>query len=385
LTSTYDVLVIGAGYIGCAVAHSLSAGGLRTALLDRGGVAAGASRANYGSVQVQDADLTWSLPMTIAGSRRLATLEDKLGCSIGYRRRGSLLVIETESQWETMAARLSVLQEAGIHAELVSASRMSELEPLLDCRSVLGASYHPDEAQVNPFKFIWAYLHRAQALGLELHRETTVVDFDVKGGRLQGVTTSRGRFSAGTVVLTTGAWTPALGRTLGRTWHIPHVHGQALVTEATDLRLHNHLSSAAFFEAMHDAPAGSANAVLAVSQSAEGHFLLGEAGITTDSLGTQATSAGVAAVAAETRRLIPVLDRLRVIRSWAAPVAFTADGLPFLGPVAGLQGLVLATAFKSTVVVTPVVATAVAQLVLDGHSDLILPAFSPDREMAHVA
>ena len=54
---TYDAIVVGAGYIGCAVAAALSETGLRTALLDRGDVPGGASRANYGNVQVQDAEL----------------------------------------------------------------------------------------------------------------------------------------------------------------------------------------------------------------------------------------------------------------------------------------------------------------------------------------
>jgi choline dehydrogenase-like flavoprotein len=46
LTHIYDAVVIGAGYIGCSVAYHLTAAGLRTALLDRGGVAAGAQNIN---------------------------------------------------------------------------------------------------------------------------------------------------------------------------------------------------------------------------------------------------------------------------------------------------------------------------------------------------
>jgi glycine/D-amino acid oxidase-like deaminating enzyme len=72
-----------------------------------------------------------------------------------------------------------------------------------------------------------------------------------------------------------------------------------------------------------------------------------------------------------------------VLRGWAAPVAFTADGLPFLGPVNGVEGLILATAFKSTVVVAPLVGETVAQLVLEGRTDFDLTPFSPDREVTH--
>jgi glycine/D-amino acid oxidase-like deaminating enzyme len=163
-----------------------------------------------------------------------------------------------------------------------------------------------------------------------------------------------------------------------------------LVTERSDLRLRYHLSSAAFFESMHDepanAPAGAvvpAGAVLAVSQTADGHFLLGEAGVITDDLGTHSTAAGQAAIAREVTRFLPSLARLRVLRGWAAPVAFTADGRPFLGPVDGLPGLILATAFKSTVIVAPLIGSTVAQLVCEGRTDLDLTPFSPSREIGH--
>jgi sarcosine oxidase subunit beta len=383
--TTYDALVVGAGYIGCATAYYLTTAGLKTALLERGGVAAGASRANYGNVQVQDAELTHSLPLVTAGYARCEQIEAELECSVGYRRIGGLLLIETEAQWQLMADRLPALHTAGIAAELVPADRLPELEPLLDPRSVLGACYHPHEGQVYPFALMWAYLRRARDRGLALHTHTTVTSFELSGGQVRGVQTNQGAFSAGVVVLATGAWTPQLGQLLSRNWSISHVHGQAIVTEPTEPLLNNHIASAAFFEEMHDVDASAAGgAVLAIAQAGHGHFLLGEAGLVTADLGSAATPTGQAAIARVVGRYFPALRRLRVLRGWAAPVAFTADGLPFFGPVDGVGGLILATAFKSTVIVTPLVGETVAQLVVHGHTALDLTPFSPDRELAHV-
>jgi sarcosine oxidase subunit beta len=385
MMTTYDALVIGAGYIGCATAYYLTTAGLKTALLEQGSVAAGASRANYGNVQVQDAELAHSLPLVTAGYARCEQIEAELECSVGYRRIGGLLLIETEAQWQLLADRLPALHTAGIAAELVPADRLPDLEPLLDPRSVLGACYHPHEGQVYPFALLWAYLRRARDRGLALHTHTTVTGFDLSGGQVCGVQTDRGAFSAGVVVLATGAWTPQLGQLLGRNWSIPHVHGQAIVTEPTERLLNNHIASAAFFEEMHDADASAATgAVLAISQAGHGHFLLGEAGFVTADLGSAATPAGQAAIARMVSRYFPALRRLRVLRGWAAPVAFTADGLPFFGPVDGVGGLILATAFKSTVIVTPLVGQTIAQLIVQGHTGLDLTPFSPDRALVHV-
>ena len=121
MTNTYDALVVGAGYIGCVVAYHLAASGLRTALLDQETIAGGASRANYGNVQVQDAELDHSLPMVTAGFARFERLEEELANPVGYRRIGSLLLIETERQWHAMEARLPALHAAGVSAEMVPA------------------------------------------------------------------------------------------------------------------------------------------------------------------------------------------------------------------------------------------------------------------------
>ena len=167
------------------------------------------------------------------------------------------------------------------------------------------------------------------------------------------------------------------------------------------------MSSAAFFEDMAAAddsrPAtdqapgvgcgtgrpSATCAVLALAQSEEGHFLLGEAGLVTEDMGKHASWQGQAAIAAEVARFFPALSRLRVLRGWAAPVAYTDDGLPYLGPVADLPGLLLATAFKSTVVVTPWIGRVVVDLVRRGSAALPdwpgLAAFSPDRALATAA
>jgi len=385
MNATYDAVVVGAGYIGCSVAYHLASAGLRTALLDRATVGAGASGANYGNVQVQDAELKWSLPMTVAGYQRCERLEEELGCSVGYRRKGCLLIIESESQWRTVADRLPALNAAGIHPELVPREQLPELEPLLECRDLRGACYNPHEGQVDPFKFLWAYVRRGLQCGLDLHVHTEVTGFDVMGGRVQGLQTNRGTFSSHVVVLTSGPWTPQLGKTLGRNWHIPHQYEQVMVTEPSELRLNNYLVSAAFFEEVEkEATPDRDSAILAITQTAEGHFLLGSAGGVVESLDNHATPAGLVSLAAMTRRYLPTVSRLRVRRGWAAPVAFSVDGVPFLGPVVGIEGLILATAFGPTVVITPLIGTTIAQLVTTGRTDLDLAPFSPDREIAVV-
>jgi glycine/D-amino acid oxidase-like deaminating enzyme len=252
----------------------------------------------------------------------------------------------------------------------------------LNPHSALGACYYEHEGQVNPFSLMRAYIHQAQNYGLATHLGTKVTKFATRSGRIQSAITTDGEFYAASVILCTGAWTPSIGRMLERDWDISHVHGQALVTEAAPhLRLRNHLASAAFFEAAHDEEGNSTaeSAVLAISQTAGGHFLLGEAAKNTEDLGSASTAVGQAAIADLSAAYFPPLRGLNTLRGWAAPVAFTNDGLPFLGPVDDIDGLILATAFKSTVIVTPLVGQVIADIVVNDYTNVDISPFSPDR------
>ncbi len=376
--ATFDAIVVGAGYIGSAISYYLTLAGLKTALVDQGGIAAGASRANYGNIQVQDAELDDSLPLVLAGRASFETLPAELDYNFDLRSIGSLLIAETEAQVTGLLARAERLRQAGVAVEWLSPDELARLEPHLDATQSCGALYNPAEGQVNPFKLIWAFIHRARMQGLQLLLNTPVQDFVLAPDRVQGVITPQGRLESEVTILATGAWSGRLGRKLGLHLPVKHVHGEAAVTDYVGPVLTNHLSSAVFFEAVHhddEASNQQPKAVLAIAPTLHGSLLLGEAAVEVEHFGYGSSPAAPGAISQLALRFLPVLRQVRLVRSWAAPVAFTMDDKPFVGPVAGLAGLLLAVAFKSTVVIAPVIGQALAQLVTTGRSNLDLSPF----------
>ncbi len=153
-----------------------------------------------------------------------------------------------------------------------------------------------------------------------------------------------------------------------------------MVTEPVPQVMAGHIASASFFEPQEGGgEKGRVNAVLAMSQSVHGHLLLGEGEYIADHFCQDVPYPSLPRVGQLVARYFPSFGKLRVLRGWSAPVAGTSDSCPLLGPVPGLDGLILATAFRSTVIISPLIGETIAQLVTRGNCDLDITRFSPER------
>src|SRR5207245_9974259 len=94
-----DVLIVGGGVIGCAVAYELAKEGLRVTLLERAGLCAGASGANAALIWPQAMHRDVALDLTRACARLFPTLCDELGSDIAYRRTRGMVAIDTDAAW----------------------------------------------------------------------------------------------------------------------------------------------------------------------------------------------------------------------------------------------------------------------------------------------
>lgn len=377
-----EAVVVGGGLIGSSVAYQLARAGVGTLLIEQGDLACGASGANFGRVQVQDTEFGLSLEITLQGYARFATLEAELNRDLGFRRAGSLLLIENEHQWAIVEQRRARLQASGIAAQLLERDAVCQLEPHLAPDSVIGALYYPKEGQIDPFKLVHAYALRGREHGLQVWTHTAVTGLRVQGERVTGVYTKDDWVPARWVILAAGAWTWHLGQTAGLDLPLQWVQGESLITEAMAPIVHNGMSSAAFFEQTEGA--GEQVVGFCLNQRPQGQVMIGEAARLTRRLDRQVTPTGLPAIAGEAQKRFPMLRRVAVLRGWGIPVAFVPDNRPLLGPVEELGGLWVATGLKSTIIWTPLVGEIVAAMVTGAGVDPRLAEFSPSRIVEEV-
>jgi len=388
-----DVLIVGGGVMGCAVAYQLAREGLRVSVLERDGLCAGASGANAALIWPQAMARSISLDLTLQCARMFPTLGEELGADIEYRRTGGMVAIETDEQWTQMADYVAGQAEVGLHAELLDVAEARRREPLL-APDLLGAVFAEHGGTINPFRLTLGFAHAARARGATFSPGMEVRTLLRRGDRIAGVTTAAGDVEADLVVLAGGSWSGEIAATAGVRVPVTPRQGMMVVTETAPFRLGHVLKPIKADRDMWrfsqpwppdspgtpgydpNLPPGKG---MGLAQTVAGNLVIGSTSRFVG-LDRSPTLAGIRYVLDQARRIMPRLNELRMLRTWAGLRPYTPDGLPLLGPAPGVDGLVLATGHDgSGIGMSPVSARMVAASITKGDPPLPLEPFDPRR------
>src|SRR4051795_13641374 len=119
MSSSPDVVVVGAGVVGAACAYHLAVAGVRVRLVDRAYPASGSSGACEGNVLAWDKELQRELPLALRSARLWAELAAELPGDFEYDRKGSVVVAETEDELRAAAERAHTLAGLGVPGEVL--------------------------------------------------------------------------------------------------------------------------------------------------------------------------------------------------------------------------------------------------------------------------
>lgn len=407
-----DVVVIGAGIVGCASAYYLARRGVRVAVVERAAVAGEQSRKNWGFVRQQGRD-PLELPLVMEANRIWRGVERELGADVEWTRGGNLALAADEARMARFEAWLPIAREFGLETRLLRARDLSAVVPGLG-GAWAGGMHTPDDGHADPEKATDAFARAARAHGASVRLDCAVQAVTTSAGAVSGVVTEHGEIRAPSVVCAAGAWSSRLLRTLGLALPQRWVRGTVARTSP--------------------APAVTACAVwgpgVAFRQRRDGSFTIAAGGaldhdVTLDSLrqvrfflpnywknkalfrfhvgrpllrslaaawpGRRPLAwdrgiepppnpAKVRRSLAELQRVLPSLPPLGIARSWAGYIDATPDLVPVIGEVPGLPGLVLATGFSGHgFAMGPIAGRLVSELIVDGKTSLDVTGFRFSR------
>jgi sarcosine oxidase, subunit beta len=342
-----DILIIGCGIFGAAIAWALGRRGLghRVLIVDRQPPASGATSRAAGLVTQVRSDPALQ---ALAGETLAAIelLKSRFGEDVGCHRVGALHVGPLAQQ-AALAHMLAACTAAGIRGQWQDKAQVLAQSPWLNPESFDMAAFFPDECFVDPYLLSSAYLRGAQQMGARLRLDTRVAHIQHQAGVVTGVALEGGAvLPARTVVNAAGAWSNLLSVELGLPLPMAPVRSQYWITERsqefspdgpivfmTDIRAYARQEvGALLFGTRESAPAVADPREL--PENLQG-FVFDAAD--PDGWGNLADAFEAL------HRYVPAIERLGIAHYITGPSNYTPDGQPIVGASGAIAGLLVAT------------------------------------------
>ena len=378
-----EVVVIGGGVVGSATAYFLAQAGKKVVLVDKGYKAGEASAAN--------AAFVWSITRKPGIDIRLAMhsftihrqLQGELDKDFEYVHNGGLLVIDDEAQFPFVEAHLNARAEDGYPLEMIDAKQVFELEPLLNRERILGAVFSADDGTTNPIFLVISLNLQAQKLGAKIFHHTEVKGIEVQGGKVKGVITDKGTIQTETVVNAAGSWGCFIGEMVGLKVPITPFQLAMLVTEQLPPCISHPIMGASYMLEEDTGKTGGLGCGLIISQQAAGNLLIGASWRDTGYDKTMIQEE-IELMASVNVQGMPMLKKVRVIRSYANFFPHTEDDLPILGKVDGVEGFIMACGHNGHGIgMGPGSGKMIQELICTGDTSISLDELSLSRFWGH--
>ena len=376
MSNCADVVVIGGGIIGNATAYYLAKLGSRVIVLEGSDhIGNGGSSRNGGGVRQSGRDPR-ELPLVMYGIKNYwPTLSEELEVDCEYHQDGNLRLGKNEKHKQILNGLTERAVKVGLDVRMIDGDEVRQMNPYLS-DEVTCASWCPTDGHANPLTTTLGYYKAARKLGVRFITGEKVVALQKVKGKLRKVITANNVYEGEHVVLAAGLASREIAATVGIDIPMQAVSLEALVTEAEPH--------------MFDQMLGTAEADFYGHQTKHGSFVFGGSsgleGFTRDDHGLQSNySLTASCICRGIMKYFPDLSNAKIVRTWAGWMDKCADGVPVLGKVEEVPGLIMACGFSGHGFgLAPGAASQLAELIVKGKTTVDLYDLRYDRFKAKI-
>ncbi|PEY30124.1 glycine oxidase [Bacillus cereus] len=346
MTKHCDVLIIGGGIIGSAIAYYVSKCGKEVTLLERGELASGTSSRCDGNILAIDKDPGFDSQMSLESQKLVDQLAKELRHSFEYRAPGSILVCESEEEMIAAEKWVKRQKEAGLPFRMLDKQDIRQESPYF-ADDLLGGLECATDSTVNPYLLSFSLLDEAKRQGTDVHLHTEVnsIRKDITGMFI--VETNKGTFTANKVVNAAGVWSPVIGEMLDVKIPIQPRKGHIIVASRQEpvgtrkVMEFGYLISK-FGGTRHvDEETEKYGVALVFEPTESQNFLIGSS---RQFVGfqTKVDTSVIKCIAKRAIRFYPKMADMLLIRTYAGLRPWTADHLPIISHVEEVPGFYIA-------------------------------------------
>jgi len=384
LPSKVDLAIIGGGVIGTVTAYILAKAGFRVLVIERKDIGAGTSSSAAAAALLQTKTSAKKLSLANMSLKLLDNLHEQLDGQFEYAHTGSLLAANTESELQLVRNMNTNLKSLGLEVDFLDGEQARETMPVLG-ENVIGASYSPHDAQINPLELVSACAQAARQNGAIFETFTELLGIETSGNKIVAVYTSAGRVLTDTVINAAGVWASQIARMVNVSLPISPLKGELLITERRPPQMHGTLIAAKYLlskaraEENTNEQATKRSVGITLVQVAHGNFVIGS---TRDPQGLdkRSTYNGIRELVHQLLKLTPSLANVHLLRAYAGLRPLTPDGSPIIGRTPQLPGFIQAAGFGGDGLAMSAITADMILGILTGNQDNdLLANFSLDR------
>lgn len=360
-------VVIGGGLIGLSIARALVERGRTDVLvLERHQLAGAGTGKSSGIVRAH-----YGVPSIAAMAWRSLPVFEELGDEVGFRQVGYTVIVGPENV-DPLKANTGMHQDLGVDVDLIDVDRLAGMWPMMSVDDVASASYEPRGGFADATQLALHYGRRARDGGATIRQHTPVARILTRDDAVAGVELDNGEVvEADLVIVASGWWSASLLADLGIDFPVEAYRSELLIVDAgqplPELPVVSDLVSLQYCRVE-----GAGQFLVGTSDHAD----FGAKLVDPDRYSNIASEASIETYAGKLMHRFPGFPDPSVTHSYAGVYDVPPDWNPVIGPVGGIDGLILCAGFAGHgFKISPAVGDLVADLVLEGDStDADVPA-----------
>jgi sarcosine oxidase subunit beta len=358
-----DVVIIGGGVMGCAIAYNLAREGLKPVVIEKSDIGGEASGANGGGVR-QSARNLKEMPLAIESIQIYGQLHEELGMDLEYVREGNLRLCTSEEELDTMRKSVENQKAANLDLEMLDRKQVLSINPHIGDK-VIGASFCPTDGHVNPFLVTYAFFQKAKSLGARIVTHEEVKDIRLQKNKVSAVITDKQTFETDLVVNAAGVAGRKVANMVGLDLPMRPVFSEAMITDP--------------YPPLFKQMIGHAKGLFYGRQTVHGPFFWGGFVGTEQFIhreGKPLFHFIGPAISSMVIDFFPILKDVNVIRTWSGLIAQISDAIPVLGYTEEVPGFVFATGFSGHGFgLSPVIGRLIGELIMDCQTSIPISDF----------